>query len=128
MADSSDWRDCPHYVYEMYDEAGICLYVGCTSNISQRLAQHRTTKTWWDEIATLNVARHRNYISGSVAERSLIQALQPINNEVFTESRKPGGWETRRLNDRLRHERGEPCPSHKRCHICKAERAVKASA
>lgn len=31
----------PHFVYHCYDADGVLLYVGCTSNLKRRVAQHQ---------------------------------------------------------------------------------------
>lgn len=42
-----------HYVYLLFDAAGLLLYVGSTGNIWERFGQHarRLRQDWWDQVA-----------------------------------------------------------------------------
>lgn len=113
----------PRYVYEMYDEAGACIYVGCTWNPKTRFSQHKS-KSWWDEVAKTVITKYPDEKSGRAGEKKRIERLQPRHNRYLTAHYIYSGWDSRRQNDRLRHERGEECLPHKHCHVCKSDRGL----
>lgn len=70
----------PHYVYRCFDAEGRLLYVGCTVNPKDRIAQHRDTAWWGDRIASarMTVFPHRDYALAK--EREAIFAERPVCN------------------------------------------------
>jgi hypothetical protein len=38
-----------HYLYRIFDAAGVLLYVGITHDVGARFQQHRGDKPWWHE-------------------------------------------------------------------------------
>lgn len=58
----------PHYVYRLFDEQGVLLYVGCTMEIFQRFEQHAGRVFWphvhhadvrgpWDRPVALSIEK-----------------------------------------------------------------------
>ena len=45
----------PHALYRFYDAQDTLLYVGISWSLAQRMAEHRHTKSWWQEIATIRI-------------------------------------------------------------------------
>lgn len=109
--------DDPHFVYEMYDEAGTVLYIGCTGNLAQRLSSHRSERDWFGDVARLVVDRYPDQRSGLDEERARIIRLQPKYNHVFTESHDNGGWKKRRQRMDEAHGAGRFCGDHV-CRPC----------
>lgn len=42
--------DKPHFVYSLRDSEDRLLYVGCTVDLTVRIAQHRSSQPWWHEV------------------------------------------------------------------------------
>lgn len=96
----------PHVVYVLRDAAEAVLYVGVTSNLTQRLRSHRNEKAWWGEVAP-----ERTLTSGSMtfedalaAEQEYIQSLAPRHNRRRTNGSVYLRWGVR---DEMRAERAE---------------------
>lgn len=77
--------DRTHYVYEVYDADGVCLYVGCTSKPKQRRMQHmsssRDARGWFGPF----VSTYRMYGPYPIdvalrIESERIRAFDPIWN------------------------------------------------
>lgn len=107
-----------HYVYELIAANGNHLYVGCTSNIAQRLGQHQSQRKWWPEVFRTEVDTFPNQREALDAERERIELYQPIHNVVHTDRFNAGGWDTRRARIAAAHEAGENCGDIT-CHPCK---------
>lgn len=73
-------RDEPHYVYQLWGHRE-CIYVGLTSNLGKRLAQH-VTKEWWPDVVRVTAERYPDKYSGLDVEKDLIQELAPIVNKL----------------------------------------------
>lgn len=76
-------------LYRMYDAEGALLYVGQTANIGRRLAAHATEKSWWSEVARIDLAHFANRDSATAAESHAIEAEAPRHN--LYDARKPNG-------------------------------------
>lgn len=48
--------DRTHFVYRAFDREGELLYIGCTSNLDQRRAAHRSTSDWYPYAASFRIA------------------------------------------------------------------------
>ena len=101
-------RDKPHTVYRMYAEDGTVLYVGCTSDIGRRTAQHSSGREWFGEIVRIEVEHYADRSSAVARESELITALDP-KHQVSFNNRSLNGWERRRRERDAAHDRGEPC-------------------
>jgi hypothetical protein len=121
------WLEYTHYVYELYDKGGYCLYVGCTFRIGPRLQQH-ATKPWWDSVTRIEVNAYENEATAIRAEKDRIQFLNPVHNKVFTDHPAAHGWALRRANAEKRHQRGEMCQPKHDCLRCNAIRRQEVSA
>lgn len=47
----------PHRVYVLRDTTGVVLYIGCTSNVNRRIADHRHNQPWRGESVAARIAR-----------------------------------------------------------------------
>ncbi len=71
-----------HFVYRAFDADGRALYVGCTSNLKARMAQHRSRAEWPRLVADLVVTEYPGRRWAFAAERAEIQRLDPVYNVV----------------------------------------------
>lgn len=115
---TSPLPDRPHYVYELIRSNGEHLYVGCTSNLSQRLANHAATKEWFTDVARVEADLYPDQRSALDAERERIELYQPIGNSVFTDGHDAGGWQKRKANMAASHAAGQPC-GYGPCRSCR---------
>jgi len=44
-------------LYRFYDQSGQLLYVGISLSAAQRASDHKATKSWWPQVATMTVER-----------------------------------------------------------------------
>lgn len=90
-------RQSPHTVYELYDGHGRALYVGCSSNVQRRLADHRC-KPWWPQVSFMLARTAGPYVSARAEESQRIRDLRPVHNLVCNPSSEwdRGGWKHRR--------------------------------
>lgn len=69
-------------VYRFYDVDRNLLYVGCTGDFGNRLAQHSRDKPWWRYVATVTLEHFDDEVAAFAAEAAAIGAESPIwNNE-----------------------------------------------
>ncbi len=111
MIDLEVRKQMPHYVYEFYAADGTCLYIGCTLNLGRRFLAH-VYKPWWSEVAAINVDTYPDWTAGSSAERSLIEAHNPIHNDALTDHAAKRGAQTRRAHKRKENCGSIACPWH----------------
>ncbi len=78
-----------HHVYRLRDAEGALLYIGATSNLGQRIAQHKATKTWpgchpvitvGERMASWTADRYETRAEAFAAERVAIAAERPLLN------------------------------------------------
>lgn len=72
--------DREHVVYSFYDADDFLLYVGCTADPERRFGQHKSSKTWWPEVARIEQVTHPDAASAYMAERRAILDLAPRYN------------------------------------------------
>jgi excinuclease UvrABC nuclease subunit len=77
-------RNLPHFVYELRDSEGRLVYVGCTSSLPRRLAQHERQR-WWAEVVEVRSTRYRTKFAAMDVELSLIHEHQPRQNGTGTD-------------------------------------------
>lgn len=75
----------PHSVYVLKDINGRALYVGCTSDVPRRLANHSAVQPWWNEVRVKVSAGPMHRRRALRVERSLIRKLRPAHNRVSFE-------------------------------------------
>lgn len=81
----------PHYVYQLHDQHGACLYIGCSVAPAQRLVAH-SKKPWGSQIdySKLVIERYDGFFKGRDRETQLIRTLQPKFNGSGTDKFQPG--------------------------------------
>lgn len=72
----------PHWVYRCFDEDGRLLYVGCTTNLRNRLEQHRASSWWSPTVAKVTSKVFPDGESGRAAERAAIRDEIPRWNKA----------------------------------------------
>jgi len=72
-------------VYRLYDEGDRLLYVGVTSSLFTRLANHASLKLWWSEVAGITFERYPDRETADVAEKQAIADEQPVYNGTGTD-------------------------------------------
>jgi predicted GIY-YIG superfamily endonuclease len=95
-------------VYTMRDAAGDVVYVGCTTRLDVRLGQHRNTKDFWREVATISLEHFDTWDEAYAAEQRLIDELRPPNNADRSRSARQA-WETRKAKQEAAHSQGRRC-------------------
>jgi excinuclease UvrABC nuclease subunit len=74
----------PHTVYVHLDGRGLPLYVGCTANLDQRTATHRSQAEWWPQVVEIRVIGTWSKEIALAVERGIIERFQPQYNGTFT--------------------------------------------
>ena len=67
-------------LYRAFDTADNLLYVGISSQPSERFRQHRADKPWWVRVARIELMHYPNRAAAVEAERHAIQAEAPAYN------------------------------------------------
>lgn len=65
-------RNQSHVLYRMYGPDRRLLYIGLTTNLEDRLADHRSMKRWWREVATIELEHFSTRPEAVEAERRAI--------------------------------------------------------
>lgn len=71
-------------VYQLFDLTGRLLYVGRTSNLAARLAQHAGTQPWWEQVSFGQWTPVDDYAEAVALERASIEADQSLFNYAST--------------------------------------------
>jgi excinuclease UvrABC nuclease subunit len=74
-------------VYRVRDKDGRLIYIGATSNVTQRLAYHRTQAWWWPLADDITTEPHRDMASAHDAEWAAIAAERPAFNLALKRGR-----------------------------------------
>lgn len=69
--------ELPVFLYRIRDRAGALLYVGITGNVSLRIGKHATTKSWWGQVADVEVEMFSGRAAAMIAEEAAIKAESP---------------------------------------------------
>lgn len=102
-----------HFVYRCYDKAGTLLYIGCTVDLKQRIADHRRGRQAASRWLAVFMDRHevegpfRDRDAGREAERKAIQAERPLFNYQHTASETQAAWMQRAPIARYLVEHGQ---------------------
>lgn len=74
----------PSYVYRIYAEDGLLLYVGSTRNLPNRLEQHSHAK-WFRLAYKVELDEYASEVEARSAERAAIRDECPAANVVWTD-------------------------------------------
>lgn len=124
----------PHSVYHCYDADNRLLYVGCTSNLKRRIAQHQhATPTAALASRVLSVfmttvfvaSEHVDRASAQAAEARDIEALRPLLNQQLSFA---PGWRVLGAVERyLKTHGADPATFDlSRCENCETLRGYRA--
>lgn len=69
-----------HTLYRFYNDVGVLLYVGITINPGARLTKHKDTKTWWQDVARVDLEHYPDRTELLSAERQAIETEKPLHN------------------------------------------------
>ena len=83
-------------MYRAWDSEDRPLYVGCTGNIKQRRANHRSTSEWFKYAVRFDMIGPFEKAAGLVKEQEHILSLRPLFNALPEHA-----METRRRSRRL---------------------------
>lgn len=75
-----------HYVYRLFDARNQLLYVGCSSNLTQRFASHGRIQVWWSEVAHHTVTGPYDRKAGRWIEMLAIRREHPLYNIQHNET------------------------------------------
>ena len=73
-------RKGQHIVYLMFNSVDALLYVGITQNGMRRMVQHEREKTWFDQIARIEIERYAELLHAARREKKLIEKFAPLYN------------------------------------------------
>jgi len=75
-----------HYVYALLDEDNKYIYIGETSDLDERVLQHRRTKQWWHEVCKVKYeATPKDQAKNK--EKLLIEMFSPKHNKLYKQKR-----------------------------------------
>jgi predicted GIY-YIG superfamily endonuclease len=104
--------DRPHYVYRCYDADGDLIYIGCTSNVTRRIATHRRGGKAASRWLAVCMDRyevsgpHAGKAAGLKAEAEAIALEQPVFNYQKRVGENLAAWMTRAPIAQYLTERG----------------------
>lgn len=67
-------------LYRHFDKEGRLLYVGISQSAIVRLAQHKQTASWFDEVTTVTIENFETRELALAAEEQAIKAERPLYN------------------------------------------------
>jgi DNA-binding GntR family transcriptional regulator/predicted GIY-YIG superfamily endonuclease len=86
-------------LYRFYDATKRLLYVGISSDLKKRWAQHEESKAWWPQVASETVEWLESRAAALVAERNAIRAENPLFNHQNKQSPILSQIAPQRLNE-----------------------------
>ena len=72
--------DRTHWVYVIYGDESVVLYVGMSSQPDCRIKDHKRYKEWFPENPRIDFVRCGNRHEALAAERMTIKKLKPVHN------------------------------------------------
>lgn len=69
-------------LYRAYDTEDRLLYVGCSTNIKQRLQTHAAKAPWWPQVRNIRMEHFEDSGAAFRAEGRAIRGEHPIHNQV----------------------------------------------
>src|SRR5690348_7253561 len=76
-------------LYRLYGADDALLYVGISTEPTQRLKKHRWTQHWGDLIARQSIEWLDTWAAAEVAERKAVQTERPIHNGTHNHPEAP---------------------------------------
>jgi predicted GIY-YIG superfamily endonuclease len=81
----------PAVVYRFFNESGVLLYVGVTTDPGSRMRAHERGKPWWTDVTHVTLSHHENLTAALAEEGRAIRLERPRYNLAGA----PGRWPTR---------------------------------
>jgi hypothetical protein len=97
--DLTAYLEPTYTVYRLYDAENNLLYVGATSDIPKRFAEHRRDKAWWPEVVRAEGLIHNTPEEAAYCEEGSIVLCQPRYNTKVAHRRYRGAGEDATLLD-----------------------------
>ena len=69
-----------HTLYRFFNAEGTLLYVGITNDPGRRMTKHRGGKSWWLEVARVEMEQHPDRLALRAAELKAIEHERPLYN------------------------------------------------
>jgi len=87
------WKD-RRVLYRAYDADGRLLYIGRTSNLERRVAEHRTDKWWWRPLVVkIRAELSPSEVDAKATELAAIKAEEPVFNQMgFSDWSSTSRW------------------------------------
>jgi hypothetical protein len=76
----SEQHTRPVYLYRHFDAGGVLLYAGISLNHLHRLAEHRATSPWFDQITNVELECFPSWAHAKAAEDKVIIEEKPLYN------------------------------------------------
>lgn len=70
------------WLYRMFDDAGVLLYIGISKDAFTRFSQHSKDKPWVDDVAKWTREKFSNRQAALIAEKKAIKSEHPLYNVV----------------------------------------------
>lgn len=71
-------------LYRFWDITDVLLYVGITRDPPARFGQHGKDKSWWRDVARIDLEWHPSRNAAEVAEKAAIEDEKPLYNIVHS--------------------------------------------
>lgn len=71
----------PHLFYRLWDDNGLLLYVGVTSDLWNRFKVHQSCTPWWNDVASLSCEFFPDRTKALDAEALAIRSEDPLHNK-----------------------------------------------
>lgn len=72
----------PTYLYRVFGEAGVLLYIGITDDFGRRWKQHARMQPWWPERRSFAIDLYDSREEAKAAEEAAIKVERPKHNFV----------------------------------------------
>ncbi len=73
------------YIYRYFDDMGILLYVGQSTNVLERVSGHRNSSSWFDDATMMTIERCKNRKDMDKREIEAISNERPLYNRSHNE-------------------------------------------
>lgn len=70
------------YLYRLFNSGNDLLYVGVTSGLTARFADHKHSKPWWDDVHTMAITVHETREAALAEEAKAIALETPEHNQI----------------------------------------------
>ncbi len=102
-------------IYVCRDAEDEIIYIGCSTNLHDRLVHHRSSTPWWTDVARVESFHFDDIAIAEQRQADAVASVRPMHNQRYVNRNYDGNWVrparyTRRNGDR--HAR-YPRSSHK---------------